>query len=92
MELGMVNWKIKYLRLKIKSKGYYSERLNALVSHKKMLDKRFRIFEIGGIVGERIWNLKGGEYLDYCNRVKPILNKRIAWYKKKQVEELLKSL
>lgn len=88
----MINWKIKYLRLKIKSKGYYSERLNQLVAHKKMLDKRFRIFEIGGIVGERIWDLEGGAYLDYCTRVKPILNKRIAWYKKKQAEELLNSL
>ena len=88
----MINWKIKYLRMKIKSKGYYSERLNQLVAHKNMLDKRFRIFEIGGIVGDRIWDLEGGAYLDYCNRVKPILNKRIAWYKKKQVEKLLKSL
>lgn len=88
----MINWKIKYLRLKIKSKGYYSERLNLLVAHKKMLDKRFRIFESRGIVGERLWDLEGGAYLDYCHRVKPILNKRIAWYKKKQAEELLKCL
>ena len=88
----MINWKIKYLRLKIKSKGYYSDRLNKLISHKEMLDKRFRIFESGGIVGDRIWDLKGGAYLDYCRRVKPILNKRIAWYKKKQMEKLLKSL
>ena len=88
----MINWKIKYLRLKIKSKGYYSVRLNELVAYKNMLDKRFRIFESRGIVGERLWDLEGGAYLDYCNRVKPILNKRIAWYKKKQVEELLKSL
>ena len=88
----MINWKIKYLRLKIKSKGYYSERLNQLVAHKNMLDKRFCIFESGGIVGDRIWDLEGGAYLDYCHRVKPILNKRIAWYKKKQVEKLNKSL
>lgn len=88
----MINWTIKYLRLKIKSKGYYSERLNQLVAYKNMLNKRFRIFESRGIVGERIWDLEGGAYLDYCNRVKPILNKRIAWYKKKQAEELLKSL
>ena len=88
----MINWKIKYLRLKIKSKDYYSDRLNKLISHKEMLDKRFRIFESGGIVGDRIWDLEGGAYLDYCHRVKPILNKRIAWYKKKQMEELLKSL
>ena len=53
----MINWKIKYLRLKIKSKGYYSERLNQLVAHKNMLDKKFRIFENGGIVGDRIWDL-----------------------------------
>lgn len=79
----MINWKIKYLRLKIKSKGYYSERLNQLVVHKNMLDKRFWIFESGGIVCDRIWDLEGGAYLDYCLRVKPILNKRIAWYKKK---------
>ena len=88
----MINWKIKYLRLKIKSKGYYSDRLNKLISHKEMLGKRFWIFESGGIVGDRIWDLEGGEYLDYRRRVKPILKKRIAWYKKKQVEELLKSL
>ena len=88
----MINWKIKYLRLEIKRKNYYSDRLNKLISHKEMLDKRFEIFEIGGIVGDRIWDLQGGAYLDYCHRVKPILNKRIAWYKKKQVEELLKSL
>ena len=88
----MINWKIKYLRLKIKSKGYYSDRLNKLISHKEMLDKRFAIFESGGIVGDRIWDLKGGAYLDYRCRVKPILNKRIAWYKKKQAEESLKSL
>ena len=50
------------------------------------------IFESRGIVGERLWDLEGGAYLDYCNRVKPILNKRIAWYKKKQVEKLGKSL
>ena len=56
----MINWKIKYLRLKIKSEGYYSERLNQLVAHKNMLDKRFWIFESGGIVGDRIWDLKGG--------------------------------
>ena len=79
----MINWKIKYLRMKIKSKGYYSERLNKLVAHKNMLDKRFRIFENGGIVGDRIWDLMGGEYLDYCRRVKPIIKKRIAWYEKK---------
>ena len=88
----MINLKIKYLRLKIKSKGYYSERLNKLVARKNMLDERFRIFEIGGIVGDRIWDLQGGAYRDYCHRVKPILNKRIAWYKKKQVEKLIKSL
>ncbi len=88
----MINWKIKYLRLEIKRKNYYSDRLNKLISHKEMLDKRFMIFENGGIVGDRIWDLEGGAYLDYCHRVKPILNKRIAWYKKKQVEELLKSL
>jgi hypothetical protein len=88
----MINWKIKYLRLRIKSKDYYSDRLNNLLAHKEMLDKRFRIFENGGIVGDRIWDLEGGAYLDYCRRVKPILNKRIAWYKKKQVEELPKSL
>lgn len=88
----MINWNIKYLRLKIKSKDYHSDRLNKLISHKEMLDKRFRIFESGGIVGDRIWDLEGGAYLDYCHRVKPILNKRIAWHKKKQAEELLKSL
>ena len=88
----MINWKIKYLRLRIKSKDYYSDRLNQFIAHKEMLDKRFRIFENGGIVGDRIWDLEGGAYLDYCHRVNPILNKRIAWYKKKQVEELLKSL
>lgn len=37
----------------------------------------------GGIVGDRIWDLMGGEYLDYCRRVKPIIKKRIAWYEKK---------
>lgn len=79
----MIHWKIKYLRLRIKSKDYYSNRLNKLMEHKEMLDKRFWIFESGGIVGDRIWDLHGGEYLDYCRRVKPILNKRIAWYKKK---------
>ena len=84
----MIFWKIKYLRLKIKSKGYYSERLNQLVAHKNMLDKRFWIFESGGIVGDRIWDLMGGEYLDYCRRVKPILNKRIAWYKKKSDKKI----
>ena len=88
----MVNCKIKFLRLKIKSRGYYSDRLNQLIAYKEMLDKRFWIFESGGIVGDRIWDLEGGAYLDYCYRVKPILNKRIAWYKKKQVEKLLKSL
>lgn len=86
----MINWKIKYLRLKIKSKGYYSVRLNELVAYKNMLDKRFRIFESRGIVGERLWDLEGGAYLDYCNRVKPILNKSIAWYQKKHAAELLK--
>ena len=79
----MINWKIKYLRLRIKSKDYYSDRLEQLIVHKKMLDKRFWIFESGGIVGDRIWDLEGGAYLDYCRRVKPILNKRIAWYDKK---------
>ena len=79
----MVNCKIKFLRLKIKRKNYYSDRLNNLLAYKEMLDKRFQIFESGGIVGDRIWDLRGGEYLDYCRRVKPILNKRIAWYKKK---------
>ena len=79
----MMRWKIKYLRLKIKSKKYHSGRLKELIEHKEMLDKRFRIFENGGLVGDRIWDLHGGEYLDYCRRVKPILKKRIAWYKKK---------
>ena len=79
----MVNWKIKYLRLKIKGKDYYSHRLNQLVAHKEMLDKRFQIFESGGIVGDRIWDLMGGEYLDYRRRVKPMLERRIAWYEKK---------
>lgn len=79
----MIRWKIKYLRFKIKRKKYYSDRLNQLTAHKAMLDKRFRIFESGGIVGDRIWDLEGGFYLDYCRRVKPILKKRIAWYKKK---------
>lgn len=88
----MLNWKIKYLRWKIKRRGYYSDRVNQLIAHKEMLDKRFWIFESGGIVGDRIWDLEGGAYLDYCHRVRPILYKRIEWYKKKQVEELLKSL
>lgn len=79
----MINWKIKYLRLKIKSKNYHFNRMNTLIAYKEMLDKRFRIFEIGGIVGDSIWNLEGGAYFDYCQRVKPILEKRIAWYKKK---------
>ena len=48
-----------------------------------MLDKRFWIFESGGIVGDRIWDLMGGEYLDYRRRVKPMLERRIAWYEKK---------
>ena len=50
---------------------------------KNMLDKRFWIFESGGIVGDRIWDLMGGEYLDYRRRVKPMLERRIAWYEKK---------
>ena len=83
----MLNWKIKYLRLKIKSRGYYSDRLNQLIAHKEMLDKRFWIFESGGIVGDRIWDLEGGYYLDYCHRIKPIIKKRIAWYQSKIKEE-----
>lgn len=75
--------KIKYLRYKVKSKNYYLKRLNQLIAHKAMLDKRFKIFELGGIVGDRIWILRGREYLDYCHRIKPILNKRIEWYNKK---------
>lgn len=76
----MLNWKIKYLRLRVKSKDYYSDRLNQLIAHKAMLDERFRIFELGGIVGERIWKLEGYAYLDYCHRIKPIIKKRMAWY------------
>ena len=83
----MLNWKIKYLRLKIKSRGYYSDRLNQLIAHKEMLDKRFWIFESGGIVGDRIWDLEGGAYLDYCLRIKPIIKKRIAWYQSKIKKE-----
>ena len=48
--------------------------------------------ELVGIVGERIWDLEGGAYLDYCNRVKPILNKRIAWYKKQNESTRVKSV
>lgn len=76
----MFNWKIKYLRLRVKSKDYYSDRLKQLIAHKAMLDERFWIFESRGIVGDRIWNLEGGAYLDYRHRVKPIIKKRIAWY------------
>lgn len=83
----MLNWTIKYLRLKIKSRGYYSDRLNQLISQKEMLDKRFWIFESGGIVGDRIWDLEGGAYLDYCHRVKPMIKKRIAWYQSKIKKE-----
>lgn len=83
----MLNWKIKYLRLKIKSRGYYSDRLNQLIAHKEMLDKRFWIFESGGIIGDRIWDLEGGAYLDYCRRIKPIIKKRIAWYQSKIKKE-----
>ena len=79
----MLNWKIKYLRLRVQSKDYYSDRLNQLIAHKAMLDERFRIFESRGIVGDRIWNLEGGAYLDYRHRVKPIIKKRIAWYEMK---------
>lgn len=76
----MLKWKIKYLRLRVKSKDYYLDRLNQLIAHKAMLDKRFRIFELGGIVGDRIWDLEGGAYLDYCHRIKPIIMKRMSWY------------
>ena len=79
----MMRWKIKYLRFRIKRNGYYLDRLNKLMKHKEMLDKRFWIFESGGIVGDRIWDLEGGAYLDYCRRVKPMLERRIAWYEKK---------
>ena len=82
----MIHWKIKYLRLKIKSKNYHFNRMNKLIVYKERLDERFRIFEIGGIVGDRIWDLEGGAYLDYCQRVRPILKKRIDWYKKKSTK------
>lgn len=61
-------------------------RMNKLIAYKERLDKRFRIFEIGGIVGDRIWGLEGGAYFDYCQRVRPILKKRIDWYKKKSTK------
>lgn len=83
----MIHWKIKYLRLRIKSKDYYSNRLNKLMEHKEMLDKRFWIFESGGIVGDRIWALEGAAYLDYSLRIKPIIRKRICWYNKKRRKE-----
>lgn len=82
-----MNIKIKYLRHKVKNKNYYSKRLNQLIAHKAMLDKRFRIFELGGIVGDRIWKLEGWAYLDYCHRIKPILRKRMEWYDKKRKEQ-----
>lgn len=71
------------MRHKVKNKNYYSKRLNQLISYKAALDKRFKLFELGGIVGDRIWDLEGGYYLDYCNRIKPILTKRMEWYDKK---------
>lgn len=37
----MMRWKIKYLRLKIKRKKYYSDRLKELIEHKKYLIKGF---------------------------------------------------
>ena len=51
-----------------------------------MLDERFKIFEMGGIVGDRIWALKGGEYLDYAHRIRPMIIKRIDWHEKRQHE------
>lgn len=82
-----MNIKIKYLRHKVKNQNYYSKRLNQLIAHKAMLDKRFRIFELGGIVSDRIWELEGYYYLDYFHRIKPILRKRIEWYEKKMRKE-----
>lgn len=75
--------KMRLARWKISKKGYYNKRIKMLEEHKRGLDMRFSIFEGGGIVGERLWDLEGGCYLDYINRVKPILLKRIAFYKKK---------
>lgn len=82
-----MNIKIKYLRHKVKNKNYYSNRLNQLIAHKAMLDKRFIIFKLGGIVGDRIWDLEGGAYLDYFYRINPILRKRMEWYCKKMRKE-----
>lgn len=82
----MKNWKFKYLRFKIKNKNYYADRKQRMVAYRDMLDKRFEIFETGGIVGDRIWDLRGREYLDYITRVKPIINKRIKWYEKQDLK------
>ena len=85
-----MNLKIKCLRRKVKSRSYHSDRIKRLLDHKDMLDERFKIFEMGGIVGDRIWALKGGEYLDYAHRIRPMIIKRIDWHKKRQHEQIEK--
>lgn len=79
-----MNLKIKCLRRKVKSRSYHSDRIKRLLDHKAMLDGRFKIFEMGGIVGDRIWDLNGGAYLDYALRIRPMIIKRIDWHKKRQ--------
>lgn len=54
-----INLRIKILRFKIKQKDYYSNRKKQLFDYKESLDKRFRIFNLGGIVGDRIWEMEG---------------------------------
>lgn len=87
----MINLKIKYLRWKIKRKNYYLDRLNQLIAHKEMLDRRFAIFE-WGIVGERIWELEGTAYLDYCHRIRPMIINRMDWYRKKSDKNYTKAI
>lgn len=86
----MIKCKIRYLRWRIKRKNYYSHRLNQLAAHKANLDKRFAIFELGGIVGDRLWELEGGAYLNYCYRIKPMLIGRMNWYRKKSNKKFKK--
>ena len=75
--------KSKIIRYVCSTKIYYKKRLSGLIKHKEYLDNKYKIFTLGGIVGDRIWNKLGGEYMDYEHRIKPIINKRIDYYKKK---------
>lgn len=79
-----MNLKIKCLRIIIRTDWYYIRRITKLKTLYISCLKRFALFNTKDcVVGQTLWDSEGMAYLDWINRVQPMLLRRIEWYEVK---------